>query len=277
MANQHLNYSGSKIKLSVCLATFNEEQNIVDCLDSVKKFAEEVVIVDGNSHDHTVEIAKNLGARTIVTENKPLFHILKQKAIGMARGDWVLQLDADERVSPQLADEIKRVIESKNAADGYWIKRKKQFLGRWIKKGGHYPDPVVRLFRRRKGKFPQTSVHEQIEIAGQIGWLENELIHLPTPSFSAYITKDNRYSTLFAHELFAINPGTGPISFIRFFIFSPVLIFISIYVRHLGFVDGFPGFIFAFYSGLTKASAYVKYWEFKHNPQTRERIAQDWR
>jgi len=264
------------MKLSVCLATFNEEQNIANCLELIQDIADEIIIVDGNSSDRTVEIAKRLGAKTIVTENQPIFHILKQKAIDMAKGDWILQLDADERVTQELSEEIKTITLANNKHNGFWIKRKKQFLGRWVKKGGHYPDPVIRLFRRGYGKLPLKSVHEQIEITGSIGWLKNELTHLPTPSFATYITKDNRYSTLFALELLQSDPGTGPTSFIRFFLLSPLWTFLSIYFRHRGFMDGFPGLIFAIYTGLTKSSAYVKYWEFKHHPGAKTRVTQDW-
>src|SRR5258706_11294276 len=130
--------------LSVVLATFNEEKNIPDCLESVKNFADEIIIVDGSSTDKTVEVAKQYGARVAVVANNPMFHINKQKAIDMATKDWILQLDADERVTPELAGEIRSVINHQssiiNSADGYWIPRKNWFLGRFLMKGGLYPD-----------------------------------------------------------------------------------------------------------------------------------------
>jgi glycosyltransferase involved in cell wall biosynthesis len=264
------------MSLSVCLATYNEGKNLEDCLQSIKQIADEIIVVDGNSTDETVKIAKKFKARVFESVNHPIFHIQKQLAVDKANSGWILVLDADERVTPELAEEIKITINSNPSYSGFWIKRKKKFLGKWITSGGQYPDPVIRLFRKDKGHHPQKSVHEQIEIDGEVGWLESELIHLPTPSFPIYILKDNRYSTLFAKELYQKDPGTGLLNFFKLFVFKPILIFFSLYVRHKGFVDGFPGFVFAFYSGLTYASSYVKYWELKHNPESISRVGTDW-
>ncbi|MBI4999395.1 glycosyltransferase family 2 protein [Candidatus Gottesmanbacteria bacterium] len=121
------------MKLSVVLATFNEEKNLAACLDSVKGLADEIVVVDGKSSDQTVEIAKKYGAHIIVTSNKPVFHINKQIAIDNAHEDWILQLDADERVTPELSKEIKSEIRNpKSEINGYWIPRKNWFLGRFL-------------------------------------------------------------------------------------------------------------------------------------------------
>lgn len=254
----------SKIRLSVALATFNEEKCLKECLESVKGLADEVVVVDGSSVDKTVEIAKLFGAKVIVTDNKPVFHINKQKAIDECNGEWVLQLDADEVVTPELAGEIEKIVEQNNDfPTAYWIKRKKMFLGRWIKKGGQYPDPVIRLFRKGKAYLPCKSVHEQMSVNGTVGQLENHLLHFPTPSFAVYITKDNRYSTLSAIEMDSKSAKINGINFLRFFFWEPSKIFFSLYFRHRGFLDGFPGFVFAYYSGLHKTTAFVKYWEMK--------------
>src|SRR5581483_9317713 len=125
-----------KVTVSVVLATFNEEKNLPDCLESVKNFADEIIVVDGTSTDKTVEIAKNYKAKVLVTTNPPIFHINKQKAIDMATKDWILQLDADERVTPALAKEIEQIINGDEEKNGYWIPRKNWFLGRFLMKGG---------------------------------------------------------------------------------------------------------------------------------------------
>ena len=254
--------------ISVVLATFNEESNLADCLSSVVGLADEIIIVDGSSTDKTVQIAREMGAKVIVTKNHPIFHINKQKAIELAKSDWVLLLDADERVTPELRNELIAIASRKERwnADqpaAYWIKRRKMFMGRWIKKGGHYPDPVIRFFRRGKAKLPCQSVHEQMEVNGKLGWLSAELIHLPTPSFSVYLTKDNRYSTLKAQELLSVDPGRGLGQIIYYLSWVPISTWFSLFIRHKGYEDGFPGFVFALYTGLTTASAYVKYWEAK--------------
>ncbi len=266
----------AKIKLSVALATFNEESNIGGCLDSIKNLAQEVVVVDGSSTDKTVEITRSFGAKVIVTTNKPLFHINKEQAIDECRGDWILLLDADEIIPPELAEEIKLITNHQPpvTGDAYWLKRRKMFLGRWIKKGGQYPDPVIRLFKKGKAFLPCQSVHEQMKVDGETGWLKNDLIHLPTRSFASYLTKDNRYSTLTAIEMKEKKLKINFISFCKYFFWEPNKIFFSIYLRHKGFMDGFPGLVFAFYSGLHVTNAYIKYWEMKRTAI--RNIEEDW-
>lgn len=148
------------MKISVCLATFNEEKNLKACLESVK-WADEIVIVDGTSTDKTVAIAKKYGAKVIIRENPLMFHINKQKAFEAATGDWILYLDADERVSPELKKEILSVVNQKDF-NGFWMPRKNIIFGKWIRHTGWWPDQQLRLFRRGKGKLACQSVHEQI-------------------------------------------------------------------------------------------------------------------
>lgn len=264
----------SKIKLSVALATLNEEKSLPDCLKSLKDLADEIVVVDGSSTDKTVEVARSFGAEVIVTDNPPIFHINKQKAIDRCRGEWILQMDADERLTPELAKEIREIVQKGSDFSAFWIKRKKMLLGRWIKKGGHYPDPVIRLFKNGKARLPCRSVHEQIQVEGKIGWLMNEMIHLPTPSFSLYITKDNRYSTLMALKLKEKNIPLNIFSTLKYLVIIPLKTFFALYFRHRGFMDGFPGFVFAFYSGLGRFSAYVKYWEMQKTKTSS--VEEDW-
>src|SRR3989344_352376 len=138
-------------KLSVALAVYNEEKNIVRCLESVKSFADEIVIVDGGSTDATIDVACRYTDIIVKTTNPPIFHINKQKAIQKCRGEWILQMDADEEITPKLAKEIVSVIKNKRSADGYYIARNNYFCGRLMKNGGMYPDYVIRLFRKGKG------------------------------------------------------------------------------------------------------------------------------
>src|SRR3990167_9033061 len=136
------------LKISVALATYNEENNIVDCINSTKDFADEVVIVDGTSTDRTAQLARALGAKVIIAKNRPMFHVNKNLAIENCTGDWIMLLDADERVGDTLAGEIKNLIESNPSENGYWVNRKNWFLGGFLTKGGAYPDAVIRLFKR---------------------------------------------------------------------------------------------------------------------------------
>src|SRR3989344_8147411 len=156
------------IRISAALATFNEEENIIDCCQSLKKAADEIVVVDGSSTDRTRELARKLGVKIIKTTNKPMFHINKNLAIKNCTNDWVLLMDADERINDDLAREIKELVENNPKENGFWINRKNWFLGGFLKKGGAYLYSVIRLFRRGKGILPEVSVHEQVKIDGEV-------------------------------------------------------------------------------------------------------------
>ncbi len=246
-------------KISVVLATYNEEKNLPDCLDSVKNLADEIVIVDGASSDSTIEIAKRYGAKIKVVKNLQNFHINKQKAIDMATRDWILQLDADERISGALVEEIKLVVsDPKN--NGYWIPRKNWFLGRFLMKGGQYPDYTLRLYRRGKGRLPQKDVHEQAVVDGEVGYLNNPLIHLADPEFSRYFMRWQRYTALAATQMKAANIKCyNPTIAIKYLLILPIWWFILTYVRHKGFMDSWQGFVFSLFSALRFPVSYIKY------------------
>src|SRR5438128_112968 len=145
-------------KISLAIATHNEEANIASCLNSVKDWVDEMILVDGASTDKTVEIAEKAGARVYNAPNETMFHINKQKAIDKCKSDWILQLDADEIITNELKIEILDAINS-DSVNGYWIPRLNYFMGRYLKKGGQYPDYMLRLYRRGKGRLPCKSVH----------------------------------------------------------------------------------------------------------------------
>lgn len=247
-------------KISVVLATYNEEKYLRDCLKSIKDIADEIIIVDGTSSDKTVDIAREFGAKVIVKDNPPMFHINKQLAIDTATKDWVLQLDADERVTPALAAEIQEKInDEKNDADGFWLPRKNWFLGRYLMKGGVYPDYTLRLYKNGKGRLPMKDVHEQAVVEGKVGYITEPLEHLADPYFRRYLMRFNRYTTLIAKELADKKTGKDPITFIKHMLVLPSWWFLLVYGRHKGFMDGWQGFIFAFFSALRFPVSYVKY------------------
>ena len=285
-----------KTKLSVVLATFNEEENLGRCLDSVKGIADEIIIVDGKSDDKTVDIAKRYKAKIISTTNKSNFHINKQMGLKAAEYEWILQLDADEVVSAKLAKEIVKVIKMSDkqiksrlfepnkkklferhqslieARDGtfssstgeisaFFIPRSNYFLGRHLKYAGTYPDGVIRLVKNGKAKFPCKSVHEQIQISGKVSWLKNDLIHYDSPTMSKYIARANRYTSFTAKQF---KDQKIPLNFknhIYYLFIKPINIFFKLYFRHKGFKDKFPGFVFSLFSGFHFTLAYMKYWE----------------
>lgn len=253
-----------KKTLSIVLATYNEEKYLADCLASVKDIADEIVIVDGTSSDRTVEIAKKYGAEVLVKDNPPMFHINKQKAIDMATKDWILQLDADERVTPELAKEIEEKIQYptssiQNPVNGYWMPRKNWYLGRYLMKGGVYPDYTLRLYRNGKGRLPMKDVHEQAVVEGEVGYLRHPLEHLADPYFRRYLMRFGRYTSLIAKELAEKKTGKDPITLAKYMVALPVWWFLLVYVRHKGFMDSWQGFVFAFFSALRFPVAYLKY------------------
>ncbi|MDP3974394.1 MAG: glycosyltransferase family 2 protein [bacterium] len=245
-------------KISVVLATFNEEKNLRDCLDSVKDLAWEIVIVDGGSVDNTLSIAKEFNAKIIRTTNPSNFHINKNKAIDAAVGDWILQLDADEVVTEELAKEIKETINLKSDINGYLIPRRNFFLGRFLTKGGQYPDYTLRFYRHGKGRLPAKDVHEQAVVEGRTGFLKNNLLHLRDKSFSEYMKRFNRYTDLLATQIEGLEGKKNIITFTDYIFIKPCAWFLKVYLRHRGYVDSFPGFIFALFSSLRFPVAYIK-------------------
>lgn len=247
----------NKPTLSVAIATYNEQDNIARCLDSIKDLVDEIVVYDAESSDNTVSILKKYPRLKIISgPNHPIFHLNKQATIDACTSDWILQLDADEVVTPQLKTEILNIIASNPSENGFWIKRQNYFLGKFLTKGGIYPDPTIRLYRRGKGHLPCKNVHEQAEIDGSIGWLNHDLLHYSDPTFSRYLLRNDRYTTLLATELH--HP-----TFFNYFIIKPIHWFFLAYFFHRGYVDGFPGFVFAWYSSLRFPIAYIKYYEQK--------------
>ena len=267
-----------KKTLSVVLATYNEEKNLASCLDSVKDIADEIVIVDGTSNDKTVEIAKKYGEKIKTTTNKSNFHINKQMAIDMATKDWILQLDGDEHVSPKLKEEIRQILTEDikfktddlnpksvvlNPVDGYWMPRKNLFLGKFLMKGGQYPDYTLRFYKKGKGRLPQKDVHEQAVVEGEVGYLKSALLHYPYKNFSHYLRKWDGYNNFFSkqisEELRSKNIFVKFYEFFNFLLIKPIYWFLLTYFRHKGFVDSWQGFVFSLFSSLRFPVSYIKY------------------
>lgn len=251
------------MSLSVVLATFNEEKNLKNCLKAVKNIASEIVIVDGQSTDKTVDIARAFKARIFIKPNPPIFHINKQIALKKAKYAWILQLDADEVVDSELKQSIKKVLTTNPPTCGFYLKRKNMFLKTWLKKGGQYPDPVIRLVKKGKAYFPQKSVHEQIAVNGPVDTLKGHLIHYTAPTFTRYLVNSNRYTSLTANQFKKQQLKLNLVNWFKYFLVKPLSTFIKLYFRHLGILDRFPGFVFAFFSALHWPTAFIKYWQLK--------------
>ena len=220
--------------LSVVLITHNAAAQLADGLASVA-FADEVLVVDSGSSDGTAELAARYGARVVQKEWMG-FGRQKQFAVEQAAHDWVLCLDADERVSPELAASLVRALQAP-ASPVYRMARRNRFLGRWLRHGEGYPDWSVRLFDRREARWSDDPVHEKVLFAVTPGTLEGDLLHESAEDIGRYLEKQNRYTTLAAEELHRRGKRAGMAELML----SPLVRFIKFYVLRLGFLDGLPG------------------------------------
>jgi glycosyltransferase involved in cell wall biosynthesis len=269
--------------LSVVIITYNEEANIGRTLPSVQPLVEdgkgEIIVVDSGSTDRTVEIAKAYGAKVFIEEWKG-YAAQKNSAIDKANGDWILSLDADEEVDSELREELGHSGDNLPIAAGEWchtmrqsgnleylkgapnaflIRRKNYFLGRWMKRGGFWPDPKLRLLRRGAGRFEDRAVHEDVRVNGSTKLIpRGALIHHSYPTLSDFIDHMNRYSALGAEMVGA--KGKVRFSFINI-VLRPLFTFIYNYFFRLGFLDGREGLLLHLYHAVYVSWKYAKAWE----------------
>lgn len=222
--------------LSVVLITLNAAGQLAECLASVA-FADEVVVIDSGSTDGTVALAQRYGARVVAKEWLG-FGRQKQFAVEQAANDWVLCVDADERVSPELAASLVRVLQAP-AAPVYRMARRNRFLGRWLRHGEGYPDWSARLFDRRQARWSDDTVHEKVHYVATPGMLEGDLLHESAEDLGRYLEKQNRYTTLAAEDLYRRGRRAGMTELVL----SPLVRFFKFYILQLGFLDGLPGLV----------------------------------
>ena len=233
------------MKISAVIITLDEEQNIADAIASVA-WADELVVVDSGSTDRTREIAESLGAKVIVND-WPGFSEQKQFAVDAASNDWILSLDADERVSDELRKEILAIRDSKPDADGYRVPRLSVYLGREIRHGGWYPDLQMRLFDRRRGRWNGAVIHESFKLDddARSSRLRGELVHYSVRDVAEHQRMiAERYAPLGARKMFLEGRRTSTLKAV----FSAWFAFIRSYLLKLGFLDGFPGFCVAYFT-----------------------------
>lgn len=228
------------MKLSVIIITKNEAANIKACLESVA-FADEFIVVDSGSTDGTVELAREFGARVELTADWPGFGPQKNRALDLATGDWVLSIDADERVTPELASEIQAILAAPDNTC-YNIARLSDFCGRQIRHSGWWPDYVLRLFKRGSARFTDAAVHERVvPQSGAPGHLKQYFLHYPYANLEALISKVNRYSSDAAAMMYARGKRTSVFGVIGHSVWT----FIRIYLIRRGFLDGRHGLVLA--------------------------------
>lgn len=249
------------IPVSVVTVAKDEERNISDALESVKDF-EDIVVVDAFSTDSTVEICKRYPVRIFQQEWQG-YARQKQRAIDYANKQWVLLLDADERVSPELKQEISVIVSNQNPNHGFYIPRKNFFLGKWIKHSGWWPDYTIRLFRKDSAYIEEREVHEKVVVKGQTGYLKNPLEHYTYRSISEYIKKMDNYSTLAAREILSKNPQPSMTSLFLRMTIRPIFTFFRMFILKQGFRDGIHGFILAMLYSFYTFLKYLKAWEMR--------------
>ncbi len=282
------------MKLSLCIATYNEEGTIAACIESAREIVDEIVVVDGRSIDKTAQIARGLGANVIVVDNQAMFHVNKQKALEAASNEWILQLDADERLSKELAAEIQDVINmnkeqleeyernlphkklflrhqlliekrdgvtGKNDGDfvAFYFPRRNFFLGKYLRYGGVYPDGAIRLVKKGRARFPMKDVHEVMQVDGRVGWLQHDLLHIDSPTFSRYLQRNSRYIDFIAYDFEEKHLPKSAWNFFLYMLIKPIDWFLLTQIRHKGFLDGWQGVVFSFFSALRFPRAYLRY------------------
>jgi len=237
------------IPLSVAIVTKNEQSNIGDALESVRDF-DDIVVVDAFSEDRTVEICGDYTVR-VYQHEWPGFARQKQRAVDYAKNEWVLILDADERVTPELKAEMIEEIAG-GACCGFYIPRKNYFLGNWIRHSGWWPDYTLRLFRKDSARIEPREVHEKVLVNGAVKHLKNPLLHYTYRTLGDYMHKMETYSTLAAREISRQKGRPSPLSLI----INPLAVFAKMYFLRQGFRDGINGFMLAI---LYAFQAFLKY------------------
>lgn len=244
-------------KLSVAILTLNEEKNIRDCLESVR-WADEIVVVDEKSTDKTVAIAKGYTKKIYLVDHLAMFHKNKQTAIDHCTHDWILQIDADERLTLDLAREIKQVLSSGSKEfAGYKMPRKNHIFGKWFSHTGWYPDYQVKLFRRGLGHYPKETVHEQIDVKGRLGTLTGDLLHENYQTVGQFVDRLNRYTTNDAEFLQSRGETVVWSDAIKF----PLDEFLKRFFLEEGYKDGMHGLILSLLQATNRLVVFAKIWE----------------
>lgn len=250
------------MKISVVISAYNEEENIEDCLKSAKLLEGEIIVVDNTSSDNTAQIAKIYADKVLTRPNDPV-NLNKNKNFGFSKvtSDWIFSLDADERITKELASEIKTAIKKENV-NGYEIPRKNIIFNKWIKNSIWWPDYNLRLFKRGKGKFPQKHVHEKLQVEGNISKLENPILHYNYNTVSQFVNKLNKTYTESEAENF-IREGKNITWYdaIRW----PVDDFVKTFFAQKGYRDGMHGLVLSLLQSFYTLVFFAKIWEKKEN------------
>ena len=243
--------------LSVIISAWNEEAKIKRCLASVS-WADEIIFVDNSSTDQTSRIAKQFTSKVFKRPNNPMLNVNKNFGFSKATSDWILSLDADEKITKELASEIRSTIDAQNELVGYWIPRKNILFGKWIMHGLWWPDKQLRLFKRNKGKFPGIHVHEYLSVDGSTGELDEPYIHYNYETISQFIKKmDTIYTESEVQKHISANYQLSWYDALRF----PISDFVKIYFVQQGYKDGLHGLVLSILQSFYSFIVFAKLWE----------------
>lgn len=246
-------------KVSVVISAFNEENKLEDCLRSVE-WADEIIVVNNSSTDNTEKIARKYTGQVFTKENNVMLNVNKNFGFTKAKNAWILSLDADERVSPELKDEIIQILEGNSSPNGFYIPRKNIIFGKWIEHTGWYPDLQLRLFRKGKGKFEEKHVHELLHVEGDTQTMKEHIIHYNFDSIQQFLSKTfSLYAPNEANAFMNKNYTFSYIDAIRF----PFNEFLSRYFAREGYKDGFHGFVLSILMAFYHFVVFTLLWE-KH-------------
>lgn len=247
------------LTLSAIVITHNEAHNMHDCLHSLSGLVDEIIVVDSQSSDETVAIAQQHGAKVIQSVDWPGFGPQKNRALDLASCDWVLSIDADERVTPELALEIKRVLQTSEAALAYQMPRLSSYCGKFIHHAGWRPDYVLRLFKRGTARFSNDLVHERVVTTHAVQSLKNSLLHYSYLNFSHVLAKVDAYSSASAQQAYA----RGKRSSVAAALGHGAWAFLRTYVMRAGFLDGAHGLALSISNAETSYYKYLKLWQMQ--------------
>ena len=247
----------SKISISAVVSVFNGEKELDDCLRSVS-FADEIIVVNNSSTDKTLEVAKRYTDLIFTRPNNAMLNVNKNFGFSRVKGDWILCLDADERVSPELQEEIENLkLKIENSVNGYFIPRKNIIFGKWIEHAGWYPDHQLRFFRKGRGKFEEKHVHEMIKVVGNVKYIKNYLVHYNYISVSQFLQKLEIYAPNEAKNLIQGGYRFKWQDAINF----PVKEFLSRFFARGGYKDGFHGLILSIFMAFYHFVVFANIWE----------------
>lgn len=250
-------------KLSVVISAYNEELKLEDCLKSVK-FADEIIVINNSSTDKTEDIARKHTKNVFNQPNNPeKIDLQKNFGFTKATGDYILSLDADERISPELKEEIIKVLNNNSSVDGYWIPRKNIIFGKWIEHTGWYPDHQLRLFRKGLGKFDSEHVHEHLKVNGKTEYLKGHMIHENYDSVNQFAKKTFVYTQNEAENILRSGYKFSFFDVVRF----PLSEFLNRFFAREGYKDGFYGLILSMFMAFYHFLIFVHIWEIEKYKQ----------